>query len=125
MSARRYVVLTLEDAHLVSGALARTRAHRGALGPGGSGELTDDQSGHLGAIYDRLNVEEGADMEEIVAALKKTPTCFACENEGQTSSCQSIETRKLGRRLNRLLERARGERAPGPHTGSVGKGGAP
>jgi hypothetical protein len=59
---------------------------------------------------DRLRADTGADIEEIVALLKKAPTCPACTIEAQERSCIAIRVRALGRRLARLLQRARGER---------------
>jgi hypothetical protein len=103
---RRYVVVTLEDAHTIASALSRTGAHRGGL----RDQIGEDESARLGRIYDRLVVESGADMQEIVDTVASLPVCAACCIEGQEQSCQVWPAQKQGRRLRRLLERARGER---------------
>ncbi len=106
MANQRYVLVTLEDAHLIAAALAQTGAHRGGL----RDEAGEDNSGKLAAIYDRLVRENGADMHEIIDAFRTMPFCHACRVEGQEESCNVLAAQKLGRRLRRLLERARGER---------------
>jgi hypothetical protein len=84
----RYIILTLDDAL--------------ALGKGESVPETQR----------RLVVEQGADIQEIVDKLKRTPTCPACVIEGQERYCSCWRARKLGRRLDRLLKRARCEIMP-------------
>lgn len=93
-SDRRYVVLTVEDAAAIAGALDRS-------------------SPDLARIAERLEADTGGNIEEIVDILKRLPHCSACVIEGQEDSCRVHEAQKQGRRLRRLLERARGERAPG------------
>lgn len=100
------MVITLADAHLIAGALARTQAHRGALRE----KIGEDASATLGLIHDRLNTESGADVEEIVRHLKDLAFCPACRIEAQERHCSVLEAQKQGRRLRRLLERARGTR---------------
>lgn len=109
MSNQRYVVITLEHAHLIASALAKTGAHRGGL----LDSMEDSQSEALSTIYDRFLHETGADMQEIVDIIHDRKICFACENEGQARGCNVPDLQKQGRRLRRLLERARGERKAG------------
>ena len=85
----RYVVLTLHDARAVA-----------------RGEISEKNRR-------RLLAEEGADMEEIARALKQLPVCGACLIEGVAHGCESLDARRLGRRLDRLLKRARCEVMPG------------
>jgi len=54
--------------------------------------------------------ETGADMQEIVDTLRAMPICAPCSIEMMPSSCLVLVAQKQGRRLRRLLERARGER---------------
>lgn len=61
-------------------------------------------------LLERFNDETGADIEEIARELKNMDICCPCKHEGQESMCKSIHTRKLGRRLYRLLERANYQR---------------
>ena len=93
----KYVVLTLDDARQIADAL-----------PDGPGLPEPVQ--HFRA---RMAAETGADMQEAVDALQKLDLCAACSIEAQESDCRVLAARRLGRRLRRLLERARGERAPG------------
>lgn len=103
MSDRRYVILTLEDAKIVARALTAYALPR----------VPNLDAEALIPITARLLGDTGADIEDIVAQLKGMSLCPACVIEGQERSCSAPEAQKLGRRLNRLLERARGERAPG------------
>jgi hypothetical protein len=96
MSARRYLVLTLEDARSILEVLDGSDAH--------------GRNADLSRIRDRLRREEGADMEDLVRQLVDTDICAPCHIEGQSASCAVLWTQKQGRRLRRLLERARGER---------------
>lgn len=89
----RYIVVTLDDAQAIAAALPPA--------PFGDGPIA--------RIRDRLRADTGADMQEIVDTLSALPICAACNIEAQESSCHSLDARKLGRRLRRLLERARGE----------------
>lgn len=98
MSERRYIVMTLDDAQEV----ARSISWLGAL-----------KSRSAAKFVERMRHETGADMEEIVRALAQSEPCPASKFESQC--CRpSVDSQKLGRRLRRLLERARGERGPGP-----------
>ncbi len=89
---QKYIVITLEDAKNLVVA------------------LDDAESPAIVKLVERFAAETGADMQEIVDLLKGQRLCPACVIEGQERTCQSIGAQKLGRRLNRLLERARGER---------------
>lgn len=89
----KYLILTVEDAAKIARALP-------ADGP-------------LGPIAARLKADTGADIEDIVARLKAFDACAPCVIEGFEESCCAWEAQKQGRRLRRLLERARGERPPG------------
>lgn len=91
MNERRYLVITVEDAKQILEAL------RGA-------------PIDTGGIRERLARDTGADVEEIVSDLKGLSLCHACVFEGQETYCSSLLAQKTGRRLGRLLERARGER---------------
>lgn len=82
----KYIIVTLDDAKVIAKHLPN------------------------GPIKDRFEFETGADIQEIVDRLKSMSHCHACEVEGQTHYCQVNYARKLGRRLRRLLERARHER---------------
>ena len=94
MSAR-YIIITLEDAKRIAVFL------RASL-------FSDTRR-----LIERFEREEGADIEDIVARLKGSEICAACAIEGQASYCTALESQKQGRRLRRLLERARGERPEG------------
>jgi hypothetical protein len=65
------------------------------------------QAGVLDGIATRLREDTGGDMEEIARTLKQP--------------WQQPSAQYSGRRIARLLERARGERAPGPHVPTEGK----
>lgn len=93
----RYIVLTLDDASAIADAL-----HISAL--------PERAQGNLLRIQERLRHETGADMQEIVDTLQKEEICYACKAEGVASSCAALTANQQGRRLRRLLERARGER---------------
>lgn len=101
-SAPRYVVVTLADAR-------RIAAHLGllhALGPDAR------------RIRDRLAAEEGAALQEVVEDLQGLEICGACDLEGTADHCSALWARASGRRLRRLLERARGERGEGARPAS-------
>jgi hypothetical protein len=95
MSEQRYVIITLEDAKRIANHLS-LGAHR------------------LRSIQARLAADTGADMEEIVQRLTKLSLCCPCVIESMERDCKVHLAQKQGRRLRRLLERARGERPPGP-----------
>lgn len=83
----RYVVMTLDDAKRAVATL-----------PEGD------------PVRERMAGETGADMADIVRQLRDMPLCAACRIEAQESGCNVLDAQKLGRRLRRLLERARGLR---------------
>jgi hypothetical protein len=58
-------------------------------------------------IIDRLRSDTGGDFEDIAETLKRSPICPPCEIEGFPDCCESLLARKLGRRLARLIERAK------------------
>ena len=89
MKKQTYIVVTLDDAKSIAQ------------------HLPD------GGIKDRFESEEGADIQEVVDLLTGMPHCPACQIEMQQHSCEVNFARKLGRRLRRLLERARHERGAG------------
>lgn len=97
--ATKYIIITDGDANIIAQALAVYVA--GYMDP-------EAQRVRL-----RLEADTGADIQDIVDQLNGTETCAACNIEGQASYCIVWRTHRLGRRLRRLLERARGERAPG------------
>jgi hypothetical protein len=104
--SQRYVIVTLEDAKHIAAALTWTRlVHTIAV--------NTDALRIIERIIDRFRREEGADIEDIVARLKGAGVCAACEIEGQAAHCTALEAQKQGRRLRRLLERARGEHTEG------------
>jgi hypothetical protein len=93
---KRYLVLTLEDASAIATALR-------ILDIGAKSEA-------IARIQARLLHDTGANMQEIVNTLCDEEVCFACDNEGVAVSCGVLAANKQGRRLRRLLERARRER---------------
>ena len=93
----RYLVFTVEDVALL------LRVFQGEPIP------FDDAA----RIFSRLELDTGGDLEQIAEHLQTTPTCVACNHEGMEARCEAIGVRFEGRRLRRLLERARGERPPG------------
>lgn len=58
------------------------------------------------AFVERMQTEEGGNFEDIAIRLKRLPSCMACQVESQEHNCESIEARRLGRRVWRLLLRA-------------------
>lgn len=58
-------------------------------------------------LQDRLEQDTGGDFEEIASLLKRQEICAACSIEGQANYCSSIETQKIGRRIARLIDRAK------------------
>lgn len=85
---KRYILVELADAKLLAQYAAAT------LDPA------------LIRVVNRIGLETGADLPDIARQLMDTRTCMACDIEGQARWCCSIHTRKLGRRLRRLIERA-------------------
>lgn len=104
MSKRRYVILTLEDARELVNHIVRSGVFKW---------LADDETRGIIRIYERLRDDTVADIEDIVGQLKRLDLCAPCVIEGMPEGCCAHDAQKLGRRLSRLLERARGERAPG------------
>ena len=72
-----------------------------------------------GKIKDRIESETGAEVKEIAEKLKKSDFCSACVIEGQQHNCEALATRKLGRRLLRLVGRADGTWPPENHDQEV------
>ena len=97
----KYMLIRVEDARWL------THAVDGCAGPGPS----DNRD-----LVERLSSDEGGDFEAIVAQLKGAEPCAACSIEGQLAYCANLEMHKIGRRLDRLVERAqpggRGHRLP-------------
>ena len=93
MSTKRYIIITLDDAKVIAQYMRQFQP--------APYEVTHKR------ILDRFDQETGADIEEIVGLLKGMETCAACNIEGQAASCCALEAQKLGRRLKRLLDRAR------------------
>lgn len=108
----RYMLLSVDDARWLAQAVD---------GCAGRGPSTDYNSvtGRMNGrdVVGRLEAEEGGDFEELVALLKKCAPCAAGVIEGIGCGA-SFEAQKIGRRLDRLLERAqpggRGHRLPAP-----------
>ncbi|MBB3004334.1 hypothetical protein FHX57_006716 [Paraburkholderia tropica] len=88
MSDRRYIIMELND--------AKALALNASAG-------FDEQ---VARVIARIESEEGADIEDIVAQLKAIDACPACVIEGQQHSCCAWDANKLGRRLRRLVDRA-------------------
>jgi len=99
---RRYLIITAEDAAEIYECLHGSSHHSPAID-----RLKDRLCPYGGRQHD-----VGAPIDEIVQALKHQEICAACGIEGVSSSCNSIDAQKQGRRLGRLLEIARGERRP-------------
>ena len=102
----KYMLLSIEDARWLADAVPRGPWFKPA-----KRYKTRDLVG-------RLRTEEGGDFEAIVAQLKGAEPCAACSIEGQLAYCANLEMHKIGRRLDRLVERAqpggRGHRLPNP-----------
>jgi hypothetical protein len=97
----RYVVLTLRDAQDL-GTLLRLVEQ---------GAPVHDEGRLLAlALGEGLRHDTGDDAQEIADLLQRMPICGACSREGVASRCEVTDARKLGRRLRRLLERARARR---------------
>lgn len=86
----RYILLSVDDAEILAGILNITGLH--------------EQESRL---FNRLTKDTGGDFEDIAAQLKKTEICCACEVECQEHTCTAIQTQALGRRLQRLINRAK------------------
>lgn len=104
---RRYIILELEDAKLIAGAV-QTR-----LVPS-SGPHVPVHLAKIRKAVSRVKADTGADIQDVVDQLLGVEACPACVIEDQQRSCIAWDVQKLGRRLRRLLERARHERPPGP-----------
>lgn len=97
MSARMYLVITVEDRDEILAALRESTA------------------GVSPRLLDMLTRSTGAPMDEIAADLQGLGICTACSIEGMAAHCESIHAQQIGRRVRRLLEIARGERKPWEH----------
>lgn len=84
----KYLLISHEDAETLAKIL---ESHRGA---------------DAKRLRERFKVDTGGDFEEIAMLLKKQEICAACNIEGQASHCMSLDAQKLGRRLQRLIDRA-------------------
>lgn len=93
--AKKYLLLSVEDALLLYGAILGLSMTQGGL-----------PKGRITRIAERLRDDSGGDLRDIAARLKKLEICGACSIEGQASYCASLFANKLGRRLARLIERA-------------------
>jgi len=100
----RYIILTLADARLL--------ANHVSVKAGSS--LPDAQFQMLWRAVYRIQNDTGANIQDVVDQLLGAEACPACVIEGQQRSCIAWAVQGLGRRLRRLLERARHERPPGP-----------
>lgn len=98
MTAKKYMIVSLPQA----------KALLDAVKNGWGEEFSAERAQYARALLERIENETGADIEEIVSDLKGLNTCHACVVEGQESYCCSINAKKIGRRLNRLVERANG-----------------
>ena len=93
----KYLIITQQDAAIIAGVFLH-------LSDGAT------SGGEFARIAKRMRDDTGADIQDIVDQLKGIGMCAACVFEGQERYCQSPHAHKLGRRLRRLLERARGDR---------------
>jgi hypothetical protein len=87
----RYLIVRLADAQMIA------RLIRDSL-PNHPSELTP--------VVNRIFDETGADIEDIVARLKRLDVCAACVGESQERHCVCWGANRLGRRLSRLVDRA-------------------
>ena len=96
----RYLLISADDANAIAAHLD---------------DLEQPISRHMATIKARLEIEDGGDFEEIVRELKKLEQCAAGVIEGVGCGA-AFKAQKIGRRLDRLLERAepggRGHRLP-------------
>lgn len=83
-----YIIMELSDAKLLASQVTSADEH------------TRD-------ILNRIEAETGADIEDIVLQLKAMEPCHACVVESQQEYCICWRGNKLGRRLSRLIDRAR------------------
>ena len=107
----KYILLSVEDARWLAGAVD------GCAGTGPQGPWNEDAKRYeTRDVVGRLRTDDGGDFESIVAQLKGARACAACAIEGQLAYCANLEMHKIGRRLDRLVERAqpggRGHRLP-------------
>lgn len=86
MTTKRYMIITLPQA----------KALLDAVKSGWGEEFSAERAQYARALLERIEHETGADIEEIVSDLKGLCTCEVC----------AIEAKRIGRRLNRLVERA-------------------
>jgi hypothetical protein len=94
----RYLMITLDDGKAIARYLDCVAVTEGPF--------LDPHEEAVGRIRERLASDTGADMQEIVDKLKALESCGV--------GCGVLDAHQLGRRLRRLLERARGERDVGP-----------
>jgi hypothetical protein len=58
-----------------------------------------------------VNADTGGDFADIANQLKKLEICCACSHESMSALCVAPLAQKLGRRLQRLIDRADNRRA--------------
>lgn len=111
--AVKYMLISVDDARWLAQAVDAC-AGKGPRGPWSEATKAYDTPDLVG----RLRTDEGGDFEEIVRQLKGATPCAPCAIEGQLPHCANLEMHAIGRRLDRLVERAqpggRGHRLPNP-----------
>lgn len=101
----RYILVRLDDAREIADTLKTQQAvssFRAAL----SQRFAKALAPRVQLFVERVEVETGADLQDIVGQLKAAEPCHACVVEAQLRSCVCWRSNKLGRRLARLIERA-------------------
>ncbi len=96
---QRYLILSTTDAELLYGAI--------------HGFYPAERIPEIGRAVQRLRDDTGADLDAAVESLKSMPPCAACVIEAQERYCCAWSAQQFGRRLSRLLRRARHEIRPG------------
>jgi hypothetical protein len=82
---QRYVLLTVKDARSLAFA-----------------EDTENDR----RVAASVNADTGGDVQGIANMLKGIAVCPACSHEGMAGTCNAVDAQKLGRRLQRLIDRA-------------------
>lgn len=94
----KYVLLTVEDALLLALCVIE-------------GLPCDERQLRAYAVAKNLRGDTGGDLEQITDTLKGLPICVACRHESMDKHCESLTAQKTGRRISRLVERAKARRA--------------